>query len=81
MTRKRKHDLDLNIICVEENGEPAIYIEADGKRIAKRGHPDTATSLHLGLARTRLGRARPRLSQRNRGRIPRREFSLGRAAR
>jgi hypothetical protein len=27
---------------VEENGRPEIYIEMEGKRIAKRGHPDTA---------------------------------------
>ena len=45
MKRKSKHDLDLHIMCVEENGEPAIYIEADGKRIAKRGHPDTPQAM------------------------------------
>jgi len=43
MRRKRKHD--LHITCVEEDGEPAIYIEHDGKLIAKRGHPDTPQAM------------------------------------
>jgi hypothetical protein len=30
---------------VEENGEPEMYIEADGKRIAKRGHPGTPQAM------------------------------------
>jgi len=41
MKRKRRHDPDLHIICVEEDGEPAIYVTVDGRRIAKRGAPDS----------------------------------------
>jgi hypothetical protein len=45
MRRKRKHDPELHIMCVEENGEPAIYITHDGVRIAKRGKPDTPQAM------------------------------------
>jgi hypothetical protein len=41
MRSKHKRDPELMIEFVEENGEPAIYVEVDGKRIAKRGHPDS----------------------------------------
>jgi hypothetical protein len=37
MRRKRKHDLELTITVVEENGRPEMYVVAGGKRIAKRG--------------------------------------------
>ncbi len=43
--RKRKHDPELVIRCVEENGEPTIYIMLDGRRIAKRGKPDTPQAM------------------------------------
>jgi len=39
--RKRKQHSELHIICREENGEPVIYIELEGKPIAKRGKPGT----------------------------------------
>jgi hypothetical protein len=38
---KRKRYPPAQAVCVEENGEPVIYIELDGVRIAKRGHPDS----------------------------------------
>jgi hypothetical protein len=41
MTRKCKDDLELTIRCVEEDGEPVIYILHKGTRIAKRGKPGT----------------------------------------
>jgi hypothetical protein len=41
MGRKRKRDLELRMYIVEENGEPEMYIEHDGVRIAKRGRPDS----------------------------------------
>jgi len=39
--RKRGDDPDLHMICIVEDGEPAIYIQMNGRRIAKRGHPDS----------------------------------------
>ena len=39
--RKRKDDLELMIRVVEENGRPEMYVTLEGRRIAKRGHPDT----------------------------------------
>jgi hypothetical protein len=44
MTRRKKVLDDFptaSMLCVEEDGEPAIYIVFDGVRIAKRGKPDT----------------------------------------
>jgi hypothetical protein len=41
MGRKRKHYPEARIMCVKENGEAVISIEFDGRRIAKRGHPDS----------------------------------------
>ena len=38
---KRKRHPHCQIKCVEEDGEAAIYIEFDGVRIARRGHPDS----------------------------------------
>jgi hypothetical protein len=45
MRRKRKHDLELTITVVEENGRPEMYVVAGDKRIAKRGHPDTPQAM------------------------------------
>jgi hypothetical protein len=41
MGRKREQYLKLTMVCREENGEPEIYIEHEGKPIAKRGKPGT----------------------------------------
>jgi hypothetical protein len=41
MRRKVKHHHEMKIVCVHEGGDVAIYIEFNGKRIARRGHPDT----------------------------------------
>jgi hypothetical protein len=41
MRRKRKQNPELTMIVREENGEPVIYIEHEGVRIAKRGKPGT----------------------------------------
>ena len=35
-------------MCIEENGEPAIFVETEGKRIAKRSHHRTWISLEPG---------------------------------
>jgi hypothetical protein len=40
MAKRKRKDRDM-IECVEENGEPVIYVVKDGVRIAKRGHPDS----------------------------------------
>ena len=37
---KRKHP-PCQMMIVEEDGQPVIYIEFDGKRIAERAHPDS----------------------------------------
>jgi hypothetical protein len=42
---RRKQHPELTIMLVEENGEPAIYIEHEGRQIAKRGHPDTPQAM------------------------------------
>jgi hypothetical protein len=41
MTKRKHRRPEARILVVEENGEPAIYVEVDGVRIAARGKPDT----------------------------------------
>jgi hypothetical protein len=45
MPKSRRAAPDLTMICLpaedSDTGRDEIYIECDGKRIAKRGYPDT----------------------------------------
>jgi hypothetical protein len=44
IVRKARHEIahdTCEMQCVNENGEPELYIIFNGVRIAKRGHPDT----------------------------------------
>jgi hypothetical protein len=48
MKKRRRHKQpvpEAHIMVVEENGEPAIYIEVGGHRIAKRGYPGTPQAM------------------------------------
>jgi hypothetical protein len=40
MRRRRKDDPQMQMVCVEEGGQPLLYLTRNGIRIA-RGHPDT----------------------------------------
>jgi hypothetical protein len=38
----RKHEIEVTITLVEEDGMPEMYVMVDGQRIAKRGRDDHA---------------------------------------
>jgi hypothetical protein len=46
--RMGRRDVEMHIMIVEENGQPEMYIECDGVRIARRGHARTWVSLEPG---------------------------------